>query len=207
MMIRLHEFALSSASYRVRIALNLKSISYESRSYALRLKEHLSETYLALNPAGLVPCLEIDGLRLTQSLAIIDYLDHCFPEPRLIPADPALRARIQAMAQTIACDIHPLNNLRVLQYLEDELEQNEESRARWYAHWIDAGFSALEAMLQTTPPSPWVAGENPGLAEICIVPQLFNARRYKVDLGAYPRLIELGDRAASLPAFASAAPQ
>lgn len=206
MMIRLHEFALSSASYRVRIALNLKNISYESRSYVLRLKEHLSEAYLALNPARLLPCLEIDGLHLTQSLAIIEYLDHAFPEPRLIPADPASRARVQAMAQTIACDIHPLNNLRVLQYLENELKQEEDARTRWYAHWIHAGFSALETILQTNPPVPWTTGDYPGLAEICIVPQLFNARRYKVDLSAYPRLIELGDRAASLPAFASAAP-
>lgn len=203
----LHEFALSSASYRVRIALNLKDISYESRSYVLRRKEHLDEAYLALNPAGLVPCLEMDGLRLTQSLAIIDYLDRRFPEPRLIPEDPAARARVQAMAQTIACDIHPLDNLRVLQFLKHELGQDDEQRARWYAHWIHTGFSALEAMLRTEPAHPWIAGDNPGLAEICIVPQIYNARRNEVDLGAYPRLVELGDRAARHPAFAKAAPQ
>lgn len=205
-MTRLHEFSLSSASYRVRIALNLKDISYESQSYALRREEHRDDAYLALNPAGLVPCLEIDGLRLTQSLAIIEYLDQRVPEPRLIPADPATRARVQAIAQTIACDIHPLNNLRVLQYLENTLGQGAEAQSRWYAHWIKAGFSALEAMLDADPPAPWVAGDRPGLAEICIVPQLFNARRYAVDLGPYPRLVALGERAAGLPAFARAAP-
>ena len=206
MMTRLHEFSLSSASYRVRIALNLKDISYESQSYALRRKEHRADAYLALNPAGLVPCLEIDGLRLTQSLAIIEYLDQRVPEPRLIPADPAARARVQAIAQTIACDIHPLNNLRVLQYLDTALGQDEDAQSRWYAHWIEAGFSALEAMLDADPPAPWVAGDGPGLAEICIVPQLFNARRYAVDLTPWPRLVALGERAAELPAFARAAP-
>ncbi len=206
-MIILHDFALSSASYRVRIALNLKNIVYESRSYALRQGEHRDDAYLALNPAGLVPCLEIDGLRLTQSLAIIEYLDQRVPAPMLIPAEPALRARVQAMALTIACDIHPLNNLRVLQYLEHDLKQDGEARALWYARWIHAGFSALEAMLEADPAAPWIAGDMPGLAEIFIVPQLFNARRFEVDLGAYPRLVELGDRAATLPAFAAAAPR
>lgn len=206
-MIRLHGFALSSASYRVRIALNLKNVLYEGRSYALRKEEHRDPAYLAINPAGLVPCLEIDGLRLTQSLAIIEYLDQRFPCPRLIPADPAARARVQAIAQMIACDIHPLNNLRVLQYLEREQKQDEESRARWYAHWVHTGLAPLEAMLGSLPVTEWIGGDAPGLAEICLVPQLFNARRFDVDLGAYPRIVELGDRAANLPAFAAAAPR
>ncbi|WP_016746887.1 maleylacetoacetate isomerase [Rhizorhabdus wittichii] len=205
-MILLHEFALSSASYRVRIALAMKGIAYQSRSYTLRRQEHRSAGYLAINPVGLVPCLEIDGLRLTQSLAIIDYLDQRFPEPRLIPAEPAERARVQAMAQTIACDIHPIDNLRVLHYLEAELGQDEAARNRWYAHWIHAGFEGLEAMARAEAAGPFLTGEAPGLFEICLVPQVFNARRFAVDLSPYGRLVEMADRALALPAFAKAAP-
>jgi maleylacetoacetate isomerase/maleylpyruvate isomerase len=205
-MIRLHDFPLSSASYRVRIALNLKGVAYERRNYVLREGEQRSADYLAINPAGLVPCLEIDGLRLTQSLAIVEYLDSRFPEPRLIPQDPALRARAQAMALTVACDIHPLNNLRVLQFLERDLQQDSEQVNRWYAHWIDQGFSALEAMLKDGPEEPFAMGDTVGIADLCLVPQVFNARRFAVDLTPYPRLVAIADRAAALPAFADAAP-
>jgi len=205
-MIRLHDFPLSSASYRVRIALNLKGVAYERRNYVLRGGEQRGADYLAINPAGLVPCLEIDGLRLTQSLAIVEYLDSRFPEPRLIPQDPALRARAQAMALTVACDIHPLNNLRVLQFLERDLQQGSEQVNRWYAHWIDLGFSALEAMLEDGPEGPFALGDTVGIADLCLVPQVFNARRFAVDLTPYPRLVAIADRAAALPAFADAAP-
>ena len=205
-MIRLHDFPLSSASYRVRIALNLKGVAYERRNYVLREGEQRGAEYLAINPAGLVPCLEIDGLRLTQSLAIVEYLDSRFPEPRLIPQDPALRARAQAMALTVACDIHPLNNLRVLQFLERDLQQGSEQVNRWYAHWIDLGFSALEAMLEDGPEGPFALGDTVGIADLCLVPQVFNARRFAVDLTPYPRLVAIADRAAALPAFADAAP-
>ncbi len=205
-MIRLHDFPLSSASYRVRIALNLKGVAYERRNYVLRGGEQRGADYLAINPAGLVPCLEIDGLRLTQSLAIVEYLDSRFPEPRLIPQDPALRARAQAMALTVACDIHPLNNLRVLQFLERDLQQGSEQVNRWYAHWIDLGFSALEAMLKDGPEGPFALGDTVGIADLCLVPQVFNARRFAVDLTPYPRLVAIADRAAALPAFADAAP-
>jgi len=205
-MIRLHDFPLSSASYRVRIALNLKGVAYERRNYVLRGGEQRGADYLAINPAGLVPCLEIDGLRLTQSLAIVEYLDSRFPEPRLIPQDPALRARAQAMALTVACDIHPLNNLRVLQFLERDLQQDSEQVNRWYAHWIDLGFSALEAMLEDGPEGPFALGDTVGIADLCLVPQVFNARRFAVDLTPYPRLVAIADRAAALPAFADAAP-
>lgn len=205
-MIRLHDFPLSSASYRVRIALNLKGVAYERRNYVLREGEQRGADYLAINPAGLVPCLEIDGLRLTQSLAIVEYLDSRFPEPRLIPQDPALRARAQAMALTVACDIHPLNNLRVLQFLERDLQQDSEQVNRWYAHWIDLGFSALEAMLEDGPEGPFALGDTVGIADLCLVPQVFNARRFAVDLTPYPRLVAIADRAAALPAFADAAP-
>ena len=205
-MIRLHDFPLSSASYRVRIALNLKGVAYERRNYVLRGGEQRGADYLAINPAGLVPCLEIDALRLTQSLAIVEYLDSRFPEPRLIPQDPALRARAQAMALTVACDIHPLNNLRVLQFLERDLQQDSEQVNRWYAHWIDLGFSALEAMLEDGPEGPFALGDTVGIADLCLVPQVFNARRFAVDLTPYPRLVAIADRAAALPAFADAAP-
>jgi len=202
----LHDFALSSASYRVRIALNLKGLEYETRSYRLRAGDQRAPDYLALNPAGLVPTLEIDGLVITQSLAIIDYLDATRVEPRLIPVDPAERARMLAIAFTIACDIHPLNNLRVLQYLETVLGEDEPMRDAWYSTWVMAGFAAIEAMLRTTQETPFVAGDAPGIADVCLVPQVFNARRFKVDLRPYPRVVQFADRAAALTAFARAAP-
>jgi maleylacetoacetate isomerase/maleylpyruvate isomerase len=202
----LHDFALSSASYRVRIALNLKGLEYETRSYRLRAGDQRAPDYLALNPAGLVPTLEIDGLVITQSLAIIDYLDATRVEPRLIPVDPAERARMLAIAFTIACDIHPLNNLRVLQYLETVLGEDEPVRDAWYSTWVKAGFAAIEAMLRTTQETPFVAGDAPGIADVCLVPQVFNARRFKVDLRPYPRVVQFADRAAALTAFARAAP-
>jgi maleylacetoacetate isomerase len=202
----LHDFALSSASYRVRIALNLKGLEYETRSYRLRAGDHHGADYLAINPAGLVPTLEIDGRIITQSLAIIDYLDATRVEPRLIPVDPAERARVLAIAFTIACDVHPLNNLRVLQYLETVMAQDSSARDAWYRTWVSSGFAAIEAALRKVPETPFVAGGAPGIAEVCLVPQVFNARRYKVELTSFPRLVQIADRAGSLPAFAKSAP-
>jgi maleylacetoacetate isomerase len=202
----LHDFALSSASYRVRIALNLKGLDYQTRGYRLRSGDHHAADYLAINPAGLVPTLEIDGRVISQSLAIIDYLDATRVEPRLIPVDPAERARVLAIAFTIACDVHPLNNLRVLQYLETVMGQDAAARDAWYRTWISSGFAAIEAALRTAPATPFVTGEAPGIAEVCIVPQVFNARRFKVDLASFPRLVEVADRAGGLAAFCKAAP-
>jgi maleylacetoacetate isomerase len=202
----LHDFALSSASYRVRIALNLKGLEYETRSYKLRAGDQRAPDYLAINPAGLVPTLEIDGLIITQSLAIIDYLDATRIEPRLIPVNAAERARMLAVALTITCDIHPLNNLRVLRYLETTLSQNESARDAWYSTWIAQGFTAIEAMLRSTPETAFIGGDSPGIADVCLVPQVFNARRFKVDLVPFPRIVQVADRAADLPAFAKAAP-
>jgi maleylacetoacetate isomerase/maleylpyruvate isomerase len=205
-LIRLHDFTLSSAGYRVRIALNLKGIAYESRSYALRKGEQRSADYRAINPACLVPTLEIDGLVLTQSLAIVDYLDATHPEPHLVPREPAERARVLALAFTLACDVHPLNNLRVLLYLEKQLGADEAARTKWIAEWTAPGLAAVEAMLRARPETAFAMGEEPGLADICLAPQIFHARRYHVDLAPYPRVVAAVDRAATHPAFARAAP-
>jgi maleylacetoacetate isomerase len=202
----LHDFALSSASYRVRIALNIKGLDYETRSYRLRAGDQRAPDYLAINPAGLVPTLEIDGQIITQSVAIIDYLDTTRVEPRLIPVDPAERARVLGIAFTIACDIHPLNNLRVLQYLETVMGQDSTARDSWYGTWVSAGFTAVEAMLRTAGETAFVSGDSPGIADVCLVPQVFNARRFKVDLGSFPRLVQVADRASRLAAFEKAAP-
>ncbi len=199
----LHDFSFSSASYRVRIALNLKGLAYEKRNYALRAGEQRAPDYLALNPAGFVPALEIDGTVLSQSVAIIDYLDALVPEPRLIPAEPLARARALEMALTIVADIHPLNNLRILQYLQHELSQDKVSVDRWYRHWVEQGFTTLEQLL---PETAFAGGDAPNLVDVCLVPQVFNARRFAVDLTSFPRVVAVADRAAALSAFQQAAP-
>lgn len=199
----LHDFPLSSASYRVRIVLAVKGLGYEKRNYVLRAGEQWSPDYLAVNPAGLVPALETGGLVLGQSLAIIEYLDAIHPEPRMIPADPLLRARAMEMALTIACDIHPINNLRVLQYLEQDMGQGKAAIDDWYRHWVGQGFAALEKLL---PDTPLAGGDAPNIVDACLVPQMFNARRFNVDLASFPRVTAIADRAAALPAFMRAAP-
>lgn len=199
----LHDFPMSSASFRVRIVLNLKGLAYEKRNYALRAGEQRAPDYLALNPAGLVPALEVDGLHLGQSLAIIDYLDAVYPEPRMIPTDPIERARAMEMALTIACDIHPINNLRVLQYLQHEMGQDKEAVDGWYRHWVEAGFATLEKLL---PDTRFAGGDAPNIVDACLVPQMYNARRFKTDLTPFPRVTAMADRAGALSAFMEAAP-
>ena len=199
----LHDFPLSSASYRVRIVLNVKGLAYEKRNYRLRAGDQRAPDYLAINPAGMVPALEIDGLRLGQSLAIIDYLDAVHPAPRMIPAEPIARARAMEMALTIACDIHPINNLRILQYLEHGMAQDKAAVDGWYRHWVTQGFATLEALL---PDTEFAGGELPNIVDACLVPQMYNARRFSVDLTPFPRGTAIADRAAELPAFKSAAP-
>ena len=201
----LYDYYRSSAAYRVRIALNLKGVDYERRPVNLLESEQKSGGYRALNPQGLVPMLEIDGQRLVQSLSIIVYLDQTFPDPPLMPRDPAEQAHVRAMALAIACDIHPLNNLRVLKYLKNDLGRSQEEADRWYAHWIGEGLPALETM--AAPRSgAFLFGDTPTIADVCLVPQLFNARRFDVPLDDYPTLLRADESASKLEAFAAAHP-
>jgi maleylacetoacetate isomerase len=200
-----YEYWRSSAAYRVRIALNLKGIDYESRPIDLREGAQNSADYHAINPFGLVPMLEIDGHKLAQSLAIITYLDTKYPTPPLIPAMAAERAHVSAMALEIACDIHPLNNLRVLQYLKNELGHSQDEVDVWYRHWISVGLPALE--IQAKPLSgAFLFGDNPTGADVCLVPQLYNARRFDIPLDDYPTLLRAEENANKLEAFAAAHP-
>ena len=201
----LYDYWRSSAAYRVRIALNLKGIEYESRQVDLREGDQRSSEYRALNPQGLVPTLEIDGHRLTQSLAIINYLDVRYPSHPLLPVSAAERAHVVGMALAIACDIHPLNNLRVLKYLKNELGHSQEEIDRWYAHWISEGLPSVEAM--AAPRSGrFLFGDAPTGADVCLIPQLYNARRYNVALDDYPTLLRAEENANKLDAFAAAHP-
>jgi maleylacetoacetate isomerase len=201
----LYDYWRSSAAYRVRIALNLKGIDYESRQIDLREDGQKADAYRALNPQGLVPTLEIDGLCLTQSLAIINYLDLKYANQPLIPASAAERAHVVAMAMVIACDIHPLNNLRVLKYLKNELGHSQDEIDRWYAHWIAEGLPALEAMAQPRA-GKFLFGDAPTGADVCLVPQLYNARRFNVPLDDCPTLLRAEENANQLDAFAAAHP-
>lgn len=205
---KLYGYFRSSAAYRVRIALNLKELSYDAVPIHLMRGggEQHGAAFRALNPQALVPVLE-DGVRvLTQSLAILEYLEEIHPEPPLLPADPAGRARVRALALQVACEIHPLNNLRVLQYLKRELNLDEGARERWYRHWIATGFTSFEASLAAGGMGRFCHGDAPGLADTCLIPQLFNARRFDCDLTAYPRMLAIEAACAALPAFAAAHP-
>ena len=199
-----YEYWRSSAAYRVRIALNLKGVSYRSVQLDLTTGAQSRPEYLALNPQGLVPALAIDGHLLTQSLAIIDYLDAKFKDPPMVSSDPASRSRTLAQALLIAADIHPLNNLRVLGYLRRELGQDDDAVSTWYRHWIAEGFAALEQM---APETGLFGGDQPNLADVCLVPQMANARRFDTPLEAYPRLVAIDAALRALPAFAAAAPE
>ena len=202
---RLYDYFRSSACYRVRIALNLKSVDYEAVPMNLLEGDQLQADYRERNPQGFVPLLEADGLRLTQSLAIIDWLEARHPEPCLLPAEPADRAHVLALALAVACDIHPLNNLRVLKYLSGPLSQPQEARDAWYRHWVAEGLAALEAMAAPRA-GRFLFGDAPTLADLCLVPQMFNARRFEVPLDPYPTLVRADAEANRLEAFAAAHP-
>lgn len=201
----LYDYWRSSAAYRVRIALNLKGIEYESRPVNLLESEQKSADYRAINPQGLVPLLEIDGHRLTQSLAILGYLDQRYPNQPFLPTAAADRAHVVGMAMLVACDIHPLNNLRVLKYLKQELGQEQDAIDAWYRHWIAEGLPALEARAAPSA-GKFLYGDAPTGADICLVPQLYNARRYNVPLDDYPTLLRAEENATKLDAFAKAHP-
>jgi maleylpyruvate isomerase len=203
----LHDYWRSSAAYRVRIALALKGIEPGRRYVHLRKGEQRAPGYLAMNPQGLVPMLEDGALALTQSLAIIEYLEETRPAPPLLPAAPAERAWVRALALAVACDIHPLNNLRVLKYLGRELHADEVARDLWYAHWVAEGLAAIEKMLAARPgPGPFCLGAAPTIADVCLVPQVFNAWRYKVPMEPFPLILAVVDECLRLPAFDLAQP-
>jgi maleylpyruvate isomerase len=208
-MLTLYGYPLSSAAYRVRIALALKGVKVSTVNKQLRRGEHRQKDYLKINPQGFVPVLALDdGTVLTQSLAIIEWLEESYPQPAFLPVDPIARARVRSLCQLIACDIHPLNNLRVLQYLESALNAPQAARAEWYRHWVAAGFGALEEALgRDAARGRFCFGDQPGMADVCLVPQMYNARRYSVDLTPYPRIVAIDAACGELPAFAGAAPE
>jgi maleylacetoacetate isomerase len=207
---KLYTFFRSSASYRVRIALNLKGIAYEQAPIHLRRGggEQFGAAYRALNPQALVPTLEDGGKILTQSLAIIEYLEEKQPQPPLLPKDPADKALVRSMAMIVACEVHPIQNLRVLNYVKKEYNQTDEQVNRWAQHWIDLGLSALEEMLAAQPKrGKYCWGDSPTLADICLVPQLGNARRYGCELSRYPNILAVEKNCTALPPFIDAAPE
>jgi maleylacetoacetate isomerase len=205
--LRLHGYFRSSAAWRVRIALNLKGLPYAQASRHLRKGEQSAPDFVAMNPQGLVPALEVAGQGvLTQSLAMIEWLEETQPGPKLLPADPWGRARVRALAQIVACDIHPIQNLRVLQYVKHRLGQDQATVDEWARHWIGLGLAAFEARLRDAPAGRFCHGDAPGLADLCLVPQLGNARRFATDLSPYPEALRIEAACQALPAFRAAAP-
>jgi maleylacetoacetate isomerase len=206
-MVRLHGYFRSSSAFRVRIALNLKGIAYESIAYHLRREEQHSEAMRALNPQEMVPALEIDGRVLTQSMGIVEYLDETRPGPALLPADAAGRARVRALAQVVGCDVHPIDNLRVLKYLREEFGQPEPAVGAWFNHWASTGFDALEALLTADAGTgEFCHGDSPGLADICLVPQVVNGVRFGLDLSPWPTIRRIHANCLAIPAFERALP-
>jgi maleylacetoacetate isomerase len=203
----LYDYWRSSAAYRTRIALNLKGAEYNSVNTDLANGGQREDEFLALNPQGFVPALAHDGGIITQSLAIIEWLDAHYPEPRLIPAEANARADIMAKALVIAADIHPINNLRILNYLKNELGHPQGVVDQWIRHWIGEGFAALEVMVSSGADQPFIGGDTPGLADICLVPQMYNARRFGTDLTPFPRLVKIDAACTALPAFVAAQPR
>jgi maleylacetoacetate isomerase len=203
---KLYTYFRSSASFRVRIALNLKGLEWEPEAISLVAGEQGRDAYKAINPQGLVPTLVDGDLRLSQSMAIIEYLDETRPEPPFLANGAAGRARIRSLAQLVACDIHPLNNLRVLKYLKSKLGQEQAAIDDWYRHWCREGLAIYERELEIGPAGRFSHGDGPTLADICLVPQVFNARRFDLDLKAYPRTMAVFDACMALPAFDAAQP-
>ena len=207
-MLKLYGYFRSSASYRVRIALNMKRLDYEQASIHLAKGRQYTPEFSEISPQNLVPVLEHDGQRLYQSLAIIDYLDEKFPQPALLPEDLAGKNRVRSLALISACEIHPLNNTRVLAYLTEELKLTEEQKNAWYAHWVTVGFTALEKRLASEMETGQFShGDTPGIADIVLVPQVANANRFKVDLEPFPTIRRINDSCLALEPFKKAMPQ
>ena len=204
-MLKLYDYFRSSASYRIRIALNLKAIKYEKIAVDLLKDEEVAAGYLKVNPQGLVPALQLeDGIIFTQSIAILEWIEATYPEPRLLPRDARDAASVRQIVNLVACDIHPLNNRRVLRYLQDELSIDDNQKTAWYHHWIHRNFAALEEWVKA---EPFAMGSECSLADVAIVPQVFNALRFEVDMSAYPKILSVYDHCNTLPAFADAYPQ
>lgn len=204
----LHNYFRSSTSIRVRVALALKGLDYDYVAWNLREGAQQSPDYLAINPHGVVPTLVVDGQALTQSIPIMEYLEETVPDPALLPAGPMDRARVRGLAAMIACDIHPLNNLKVLTYLEVELGVNTEARARWFRHWVQTTFGPLEAMLANDPRTgQFCHGDTPGFADICLYAQVINNRRFKMALEDYPTIARIYEACGTLAAFVQGAPE
>jgi maleylacetoacetate isomerase/maleylpyruvate isomerase len=204
---KLYNYFRSSASFRVRIALALKGLPYEYVPVHLVKGQHNEAPYQAMAPAGLVPALVLDTQEtLSQSMAIIEYLDEVYPQPALLPPDPIGRAHVRALAQSIACEIHPLNNLRVLRYLVRTLKVDEEAKNTWYRHWVRTGLQTFERELAQRPEGTYCYGDTPTLADCCLVPQIFNGRRFDVDFSGLPRTMAAFEACMALPAFQQAQP-
>jgi maleylacetoacetate isomerase/maleylpyruvate isomerase len=212
---KLYNYFRSSASFRVRIALELKGLDCDYVPVHLARGDHKKEPYISIAADALVPMLEVDGLRLSQSMAIIEYLDETYPEPVLLPRDPLGRARVRALAQSVACEIHPLNNLRVLKYLVKELKVDEDAKNTWYRHWVRDGLQSFERQLQANAAhrrsaglaaSGFCHGDTPTLADCCLVPQIFNGKRFDVNLDGLPLTMAVFDACMALPAFQKAQP-
>ncbi len=203
---KLYNYFRSSASFRVRIALALKQLPFDYVPVHLLKGEHKRPEFAALSADTFVPVLEDGGQQLSQSLAIMEYLDEVYPQPPLLPSDPVERARVRALALSVACDIHPLNNLRVLKYLVRELKVSEDSKSAWYRHWCREGLQALDRQLARWGGAPYCVGDTPTLADCCLVPQVFNALRFEVSLDEMPRVRAVFDLCMQHPAFQAADP-
>lgn len=203
---KLYNYFRSSASFRVRIALGLKGLPYDYIPVHLVKGEHKQAAYTDKAPDGLVPLLEVDGAALSQSMAIIEYLDETRPTPLLLPPDALGRARVRALAQSIACEIHPINNLRVLKYLQKELHLDDEAKNTWYRHWVRTGLEALERQLEKLPQGRYCYGDTPTLADCLLVPQIFNGQRFDVNFDGLPRTMAAFEACMQLPAFINAQP-
>jgi maleylacetoacetate isomerase/maleylpyruvate isomerase len=204
--VKLYTYFRSSAAFRVRIALNLKGLAYEASFVHLAKGEHLQPAFAAINPQGLLPALEVDGALLAQSIAIMEYLEETHPQPALLPNDPLGRARVRSLSLIVACEIHPLNNPRALKYIKNTLGHSQDEVNAWYRHWIADGLAKLEAELAKPGTGRHCHGDAPGMADCCLVPQIFNAQRFECDLKPFPKVMRVFDACMQIEAFDRAQP-